>query len=156
VHVQLMLRRKRVGDKLEEAGFYWRMVFALGTIGVLFVGALYLFHNESLFKFYNPWLLGNMLMGAYAAIAGVHAGTWGDISRLPKNSLLLIFGLVMSGWLLYFFNSPGFTKEPKIESVNTVPIGVGFFFVTALLSRLFILGGRKYARSRKDDNQRSS
>jgi hypothetical protein len=156
VHVQLMLRRKRVGDKLEEAGFYWRMVAALVAIGVLFVGSLYIFNNESLFGFNNAWLFGNILMGAYAAIAGVQAGTRGDISRLPKNSLLLIFGLVMSGWLLYFFNSPGFTKEPKIESVNTVPIGVGFFFFTALLSRLFIFGGRKYARSRKDDNQRSS
>lgn len=95
-------------------------------------------------------------MGAYAAIAGVQVGTRGDISRLPKNSLLLIFVLVISGWLLYFFNSPGFTREPKIESVNTVPVGVGFFFVTALLSRLFIFGGQKYARNRRDDNQSPS
>ena len=156
VHVQLMLRRKRLGDKLEEAGFYWRMVAALVTVGVLFVGALYTFIDPSPNKFNNPWLLGNMLMGAYAAIAGVQAGTRGDISRLPRNSLLLIFGVVISGWLLYFFNSPGFTREPKIESVNTVPIGVGFFFVTALLSRLFIFGGRKYARNRRDDNQSPS
>jgi len=156
VHIQLMLRRKRVGDELEEAGFYWRMVAALVTIGILFVGALYAFNDPSPNRFNNPWLLGNMLMGVYAAIAGVQAGTRGDISRLPKNSLPVIFALVISGWLLYFFNSPGFSKEPTIYSVNTVPMGVGFFFVTALLSRFFIFGGRKYARNHRDDNQSPS
>jgi hypothetical protein len=148
VHVQLMLRRRKVGDELEEAGFYWRMVMGLVAIGVLFIGALYIFNNKPLTGFHNPWLFGNMLMGAYAAIAGVWAGTWGDISRLPRNSLLVIFGLAVVGWLLYFFSSPGFSKDPTIYSVNTVPAGVGFFFATALLSKLFIFGGRKYARSR--------
>src|SRR5205085_5262412 len=83
VHIQLMLRRKKVGLKFEEPGFHWRMVTVLLAICLLFVGARTMFSN--------PWLLGNLLMGIYAAIAGIQIGTRWNISRLPKNSLHWIF-----------------------------------------------------------------
>lgn len=140
VHVQLLLRRKKVGVTAEEAGFYWRMVTVLLTICLLFFGARAIFSN--------PWLLGNLLMGAYAAIAGVLIGTRGDVSRLPENGLQWIFAIGIVGWFLYFLSSPGFSKVPTIRSVNTVPVGVCVLFTTALLSKLFIfVGGRKNARS---------
>jgi hypothetical protein len=138
VHIQLMLRRKKVGVKNEEAGFYWRMVTVLLTICSLFVAARLMFSN--------PWLLGNLLMGMYAAIAGVQIGTRGDISRLPENSLHWVFALGFVGWFLYFVYSPGFSEVPTLYSVNTVPAGVCVFFATAILSKLLIFGGRKNAR----------
>jgi Na+/proline symporter len=156
VHVQLMMRRITV-TKLEEAGFYWRMVAALVFIGIAFVVTLSVFTNASLYGFTNPWLLGSLLMGAYAAIAGVQVATKGDISQLPSNSLIYIFALSFSGWFVYFFLfSPGYTKEPSLGSVNSVPWGVAFCCGTIALTRLFIFGGRKYARHRNSNNQRSA
>ncbi len=137
VHIQLMQRRVSIGKKLEEAAFYSRMVTTLLTIAVVFVGGLVVFNNESLFGFKNAWLFGNLLMGAYAAIAGVQFATRGDISRLREFSLVWIFAIIISAWLLYFYFSAGFSKEPNLHSVNTVPAGVVFFFATLVLTRQF-------------------
>jgi hypothetical protein len=139
VHVQLMLQRKKLKVDFEERRFHWLMVAALLTIWILFAAGV---------RFSNPWLLGNALIGAYATIAGVQIGTRGDISRLPGNSLHWIFGLSIAGWLLYFSSKLSMLKTPTIYSVNTVPLGVLFFFVAVFLCKLFISGGRYYARHR--------
>jgi hypothetical protein len=137
VHVQLMLRRKKAGRVAEVPRFHWLMAIALCVICLIF---------EAGTLFGNPWLLGNLLMGAYAAIAGVQIGTRGNVSRLPENGLLWVLAVVMVGWLLYFFSTMGIPKAPTIYSVNTVPGGVLVFFATALLCLLLILGGRRNAR----------
>jgi hypothetical protein len=134
-HVQLIVYRNKRSVKSERLRFYWIMIAVLFVIWLLF---------ESGIRFSNPWLLGNFLMGAYAAIAGIQAGTRGDISRLPQYSLFLIFAIGMSGWVMYFGSQLDMLRTPTIKSVNTVPAGVIVFVGIASLCLLATaLGGLK-------------
>jgi Na+/proline symporter len=137
VHVGLMLQRKRMPVKSEVSRFHWLMVTSLLTIFLLF---------RALATLSNPYLLSNLLMGAYALIAGVQIGTSGTISRLPENSLLWIFVLGLVGWFLYFVSAEGIPEFPTTYQVNTVPGGVLLFFVTAFACQILIIGGRKNVR----------
>lgn len=137
VHIGLMLQRHRMPVKSEVPRFHWLMVTALLTIFLLFRG---------LATLSNPYLLSNLLMGAYALIAGVQVGTRGTISRLPENSLLWIFVLGLVGWFLYFVSAEGLPELPTTYQVNTVPGGVLLFFITAFACHIFIIGGRKNVR----------
>lgn len=137
VHVGLMLQRKKSSVKPEVPRFHWLMVTALVTIYFLF---------SALTTFSNPYLLANLLLGAYSLTAGVQIGTRGDISRLPENSLLWIYVLGLVGWFLYFINHHGLPTVPTTYQINTVPGGVLLVIITAFACQLLIMGGRKRVR----------
>lgn len=147
-HVQLLMYRKKRRVPSEWLRFYGIMIAILFIIWLLF---------ESAIRFTNPWLLGNFLMGAYAAIAGVQVGTLGNIRRLPRFSLPIIFVISMFFWVMYFGSNIAFLKTPTIYSVNTVPLGVGIFLGTAALCQLAIgFGGPEYVRRRRRIHIRNS
>src|SRR6202048_3135174 len=81
VHVALILQRQRRGVPIETARFHWLMVTVLITVFFLF---------EGLLSFDNPYLLANLLLGPYAIIAGIQAGTKAMPGRLPEDSVLWI------------------------------------------------------------------
>jgi Na+/proline symporter len=137
VHVGLILKRKRTPAKSETSRFHWLMVTALLTIYLLFSG---------LTAFGNPYLLGNLLLGAYAVTAGVQIGSRGSVSRLPENSLLWIYVVGLVGWFLYFTHKLGLPTVPTTYQVNTVPGGVILFFITAFACQIVSIGGRKNVR----------
>jgi hypothetical protein len=132
VHLGLMLRRKRSEQVLptqnEMSRFHWLMVAALLTVFLLF---------RSLVGFTNPYLLGNLLLGPYALIAGIQVGTRGNISRLRKNSVLWVTVLGILGWFFYFV-STGIPKLPTTYQINTVPGGVLLFLVIALTCKALV------------------
>jgi hypothetical protein len=129
VHLQLIQRRTLIEAPSEEPRFHVIMILAFAAIWLAFLGGL---------RFTtNAWLLGNFLMGPYAAIAGVQIGTRGDLSRLPRNALLWIIPIGGSIWLIYFAVKYDKLIIPNKESVNTVPMGVVIFFTLALLCLLF-------------------
>jgi hypothetical protein len=148
VHLSLMLQRSTDREKIdsEELRFHVLMMVVLVFICLLFGAGVRLFSNPQWIGFTNPWVWGNMLTGAGAAITGVQIGTSGNISRLPKFCLQWILALAAVGWFIYFLNSPGFSPLPTIDCMNTVPAAVLVCLVTALLSKLSIMGGRIYAR----------
>lgn len=149
VHVVLIWQRRvwRQRTKLgrlkkvvpEEARFYVIIMAVFTAICLVFVTALELLCNPVPGKFNNPWLLGNLLMGGYAAIAGLLIGSAGRVFRLPKFSLEIIFTIVMVVWVRYFLSSPGFSQRPTVFSVNTIPPAVALAFATTLVTRLLIL-----------------
>lgn len=160
VHIGIMLRRSLM--KAEETGketnkeaskeadseevpFYRLMMVALVVICFLFGAGVMFFSYPQWIGFTNPWVLGNMLIGAAAAVVGVQIGTAGDISRLPRFTLQWILALGTVGWLVYFLNSPGFSPMPTIECMHTVPPAVLVCVLSAISSRLLIIGGRIYA-----------
>jgi len=131
-HVQLIVYRKNREVDSERLRFYWIMIAVLFVIWLLFEFGVR-------FKYNNPWLLGNFLMGAYAAIGGIQVGTRGDLKRLPQYGVAIIFFLAMLFWVMYFGSKLDALRTPTIYSVNTVPIGVLVFFGTAFLSLAAIL-----------------
>lgn len=163
VHLGIMLRRSlKQSDKetsegtgggtdSEEIPFYRLMMMALIAICFLFGAGVMLFNYPQWTGFTNPWVLGNMLIGAAAAVVGVQIGTAGNISRLPQFTLQWILALGTVGWLIYFLNSPGFSPQPTIDCMHTVPPAVLVCVVTAIFSRLLIIGGRIYARPPRDN-----
>jgi len=145
VHLGMMLYRRINPVPSEALRFYSFMMIVLVIICALFAGGVALFSNPAVIDFTNPWVLGNMLIGGPAAVTGVQIGTAGNISRLPKYALQWILGLGIIIWIVYFLQSPGYSKTPTIESVKTVPVAVGVCLLTAILSRIVILGGQKRA-----------
>lgn len=137
VHLGVVLKRRKMPIKSEVTRFHWLMVTALVSIYFLFSG---------LTNFSNPYLLANLLLGAYSLIAGVQVGTRGDVSRLPKNSMLWIYVLGMVGWFLYFINRLGMPSVPVTYQINTVPGGVLLVIATACVCWLLISRGRKSVR----------
>jgi hypothetical protein len=135
VHVGLMLHRKKAGVESEASWFYWIMSAALLTIFLLF---------KALTSLSNAYLVGNFLMGAYALIAGIHIGTRGSVARIREDSLLWVFVIGFSGWLIYFV-SAGLPDVATTYQLNTVPGGVMLFFITALSCLFLTIGGRKNA-----------
>ncbi len=132
VHLGLMLRRKKLeqwdATQSEMSRFHWLMVAALLTVFLLF---------RSLVGFSNPYLLGNLLLGPYALIAGIQAGTRGDISLLRENTVLWVTVLGIVGWFIYFV-SIGIPRVPTTYQINTVPGGVLLFFVIALTCQVLV------------------
>jgi hypothetical protein len=143
VHVGIIAKRKYSAVTHEETRFYWLMVIVLCAICSIFVSGLVAFGHPGAFGFNNPWLLGTVLMGPYAIVAGVQIGTLGDISRLRRDSLIWIFAITMAGWLIYLYLVGAFFEKPTYDSMNTVPVGVIVCFATALLSRLSVAGDSK-------------
>jgi len=120
VHVGLILRRKQHHVEIEVPRFHWLMATALLTIFLLFSG---------LISFSNPYLLGNMLLGPYAILAGIQVGTRATPSRLPEASLLWIIVVAFLGWFIYFWSIVRFPEVPTTFEVNTVPGGVAIFLL---------------------------
>ncbi len=137
VHLGLMLERKKARVESEVKRFHWLMVTALLTTFFLF---------RALAAFSNAYLLANLLLGAFALIAGVQIGTRGIVSRLPENSLIWIFVLGIVVWFLYFVSTLGLPRVPTTQQINTVPGGVLLFFITAFACQILIFGGRKNVR----------
>jgi hypothetical protein len=124
VHVGLMHWRKQRHIEVEVARFHWLMSTALLVIFLLFSG---------LISLSNPYLLGNILLGLYAILAGVQVGTGAMPSRLPKNSLLWIVVVSFVSWFIYFWSIVKFPEVPTTYEVNTVPGGVGIFLMVVVL-----------------------
>jgi hypothetical protein len=151
VHMTLIWRRKFLrGRKSEDkepelARFYQMLMISFVVVCLVFVTALAILCNPGRNGFNNPWLLGNLLMGGYAAIGGVQIGAGGDVSRIPKYGLQAVLVVAMVVWVRYFLSSPGFSQQPTVFSVNTVPIGVALCVGIAVSIRLIILilGERK-------------
>lgn len=146
VHLGIMLSRKVKDADSEQLRFYVLMMTVLSVVCLLFVAGVSLFSNPRWIGFTNPWVLGNMLTGFGAAIAGVQIGAVGNISRMPKYSLQWILALGTIGWFIYFIQSPGFSKTPTIDAIKTVPAAIAVCSATAILTRLMVVGGKKYAR----------
>jgi hypothetical protein len=149
VHVALIWARKvkrsgktRIHSLPEEARFYQIMMTTLLAISLLVFGILYLSNQ---FEFKNPWMIGSLLMGGYALVAGFLIGTGGKVARLPRYLLSVgfLFGSIL--WVRYFVSSPAYCKCPTLMSIQTVPVGVGFCLAVALLCWVIILvKGRRY------------
>jgi len=143
VHVGIIAKRKYSPVPLEGSRFYWLMVIVLFAICSIFVSGLVAFGHPWAFGFNNPWLLGTLLMGPYAIVAGVQIGTRGDITRLRQDTLIWIFGITMAGWVIYLYLWRHLSERPTYDSMNTVPAGVIVCFATAFLSRLSVVGDSK-------------
>ena len=137
VHIGLILSRKQKRRKSEMPRFHWLMVTTIVTLFLLFVA----FTSSG-----NPYLLGNLLLGAYSLIAGVQIGTSGNISKLRGNSLLWVYILGFVGWIFYLA-SKGFPEVATTYQINTVPGGVMFFLISTIACQILVRGGRKNARN---------
>jgi hypothetical protein len=135
VHVALVWSRKALRDRQrlpEEARFYQIMMAVLIVISLAFFAGIYLLSTPARNDFNNPWLLGNLLMGGYAIIAGIQIGTFGQVSRLPNYVLVSILLVAPICWAIWFDRMGGFYKSPTVCSVNTVPAGVGLCLAIAI------------------------
>jgi hypothetical protein len=146
VHLGIILNRKvKTAEPSEELRFYVLTMIALGVICLLFVAGIGLFTNPNWIGFTNPWVLGNMITGFGATIAGVQIGSLGKVYRMRKHWLEWILALGTVGWFIYFIQSPGYAKTPTIDAIKTVPAAIAVCVGTALLARISIMGGKKNA-----------
>lgn len=122
VHIGLIAKRQAERVAMEMSRFYWLMISALFTIVFLF-GAMN--------SFGNPYMLGNLLLGPYAILAGISLAGWGSINTLPPKRIawVLIIGLV--SWFFYFIPR-GLTNAPSTYQINTVPTA-GLLLLLALI-----------------------
>ena len=120
VHVGLMLRRKLRYLTVEVPRFHWLMATAVLVVFLLF---------SSLVSFGNPYLLANLLLGPYAILAGILAGTRATPARLPENSVLWIMVSSSVSWFIYFWSTVKMPGMPTTNQVNTVPGGVCIFLI---------------------------
>lgn len=127
VHISLIRRRMRHHTELELPRFHWLMVIMLSIIFCVFIVWC---------AFDNPYLLGNMLLGPYAIIAGIQVGAGAAPGRLPENSVLWILGVGFVAWFLCFVSVVGLPTVPTTYEVNTVPFGVGVFLAVAIICRV--------------------
>jgi hypothetical protein len=137
VHIGLILKRRKSPVETETTRFHWLMVTVITSLFMLFI---------ALTNVNNPYLLGHLLLGAYSIIAGVQIGSRGNISRLPENSLLWIYIIGFVGWFLYLASTINFPKVPTTYQINSVPGGVLFCLITALICQILSIGGKKNAR----------
>lgn len=150
VHLGIMMKRRVKKVESEELRFYIMMMAMLVIICLLFGAGIALFSNPRWIGFTNPWVLGNMLIGPGAAITGVQIGTFGNIARLPKYTLQWVLAVGTVGWFIYFIKSPGYSATPTIDSMKTVPAAALVCLFTAVSSKLLVIGGQRYARSRNN------
>jgi hypothetical protein len=131
VHVGLILRRTQRGIQTELPRFHWLMATVLVTIFLFYMG---------LFSFENPYLLGNLLLGPYAIIAGIQAGTRATPGRLPTNGVLWVAVLSFAIWIVYFSSVVGLPTTPTTYEVNTVPGGAIMFLIIAVTCKILSVG----------------
>jgi hypothetical protein len=136
VHIGLMLRRKQRRVEIEVPRFHWLMATVMLVIFFLFSG---------LVSFANPYFLANVLLGPFAILAGVQAGTRAMPARLPENSLLWVIVVALVSWFIYFLSIVGLPKTPTTYEVNTVPGGVLIFLIVTIACYSLSLGGRRNA-----------
>lgn len=126
VHVTLVARRRPGRPRLETSDFHWLMAGFLLSTGLLFAAAL---------SIGNPYLIGNVLIGPYAAIAGLLVGTRGRVSLKEGRALpLLVVSQVV--WFMYLASNHGFAAVPTTYQVNSVPAGSFLFVIVALVGWL--------------------
>jgi hypothetical protein len=123
VHVRLIQLRTARPVERELSRFHWLMVVMLILIFSLFA---------ILSTFGNPYMLGNLLLGVYAVIAGIQAGTIAHPARLPRNCVLWVSASGILTWFLYLAAVGGLPSIPSTYEVNTVPFGAALFVITAL------------------------
>jgi hypothetical protein len=134
VHVALILRRKRQGAEFEISRFHVLMGWTLVAIFFLFA---------ALISVGNPYLVANLLLGAYALIAGIQAGTHAMPTRLPENSVLWILVGGFSLWFMHLISTVGLPSTPTTYQVNSVPSAVALFLLVALGTKV-LATGRKH------------
>jgi len=138
VQLGLILQRQKAQVEFEGARFHWLMVTVLITAFCLLT---------ALVSLQNPYLLANLLLGAYSVVAGVEMGTACVLARLPEHSFLWILLIGLVSWFLYVASTVGFPKVPNTDQINTIPAGAFLCIVVALLSRLLVIGGRRYGHT---------
>lgn len=127
VHIGLLTQRSRQRVDVELPRFHWLMAIMFSIIFCIFI---------ILCAFDNPYLLGNLLLGLYAIIAGIQAGTAASPGKLPENSILWISVVGFVLWFLCFVSAVGLPTVPTTYEVNTVPFGALLFIAVALICRL--------------------
>ncbi len=113
--VIIIIRRGQKPILLEAHRFNWVMV---GVLLAIFA-AFELFNASG-----NPYLLGNILLGPYAIVAGIQAGTSAKPASLPRRSILWIVVISMAAWMMYVINTIGVPRVPTTFQFNTVPVGM--------------------------------
>ena len=127
VHVGLLLKRRDAPVSSEWTRFYWLLISAFIVMFALF-GAL----GSSA----NPYLLGNVLIGAYALVAGVLIGSRASVSRVRQGSLPFVFIAGSVVWLSYFIYAVPTPEIPSTYEINTVPAGVLLGILALLVTTL--------------------
>jgi hypothetical protein len=124
VQTGLILRRTRGTTKPETPVFHWLLVTVLLVVSCLFF---------ALTSLGNPYVVGNVLLGPYAIIAGIMIGAGGSPSSVPDGSVLWIGATSVVAWLMYVMtNISG--GAPSTFQINTVPIGVSLCLATGLVT----------------------
>lgn len=132
VQVGLILRRSQEAASDETARYHWLMLTVLLTAFFLF--RLFLSYG-------NPYLLASILLGAYAIVAGMQAGSSARPGRLPDGSVLWLGVVAFVGWFMYLAGHDGLTRIPTTYQINSVPAGAGMFIVIFVVCR--VLSARK-------------
>lgn len=135
VQAGLILRRSQRVVSDETARYYWLMLTVLLTVFFLF--RLFLSYG-------NPYLLASVLLGPYAIVAGIQAGSSARPSRLRDGSVLWLGVVAFVGWFMYLAGHDGFTRIPTTYQVNSVPVGAGLFIVIFVVCQ--VLSARKQMR----------
>ncbi|TAK37270.1 MAG: hypothetical protein EPO30_10930 [Lysobacteraceae bacterium] len=135
VHVGLLFQRKQRRVESELPRFHVLMASSLLTAFFLFAASL---------SFANPYLLANLLLGPYALIAGIQAGTRAAPAHLPANSLLWIAVGGVIGWLVYLESGLGIPTAPTTYQVNTVPGGVMLFLIVTVVCKVLTIGSTQH------------
>jgi hypothetical protein len=117
------------------------MVSALLTVFFLFA---------AMRSFGNPYILANVLMGAYASIGGVLFAARGEIDRIPGQSQMWILTVGFVAWFVYVVGRAGVPTIPTTYQVNTVPGGVLLFIASAGICKAQMAIGARRVRPRND------
>ena len=131
VQVALIFQRKQRRVDTEFPRFHVMMACALLTVFFLFT---------ALSSLGNPYLLANLLLGPYALIAGIQAGTKATPAQLPAKSLLWIVVVALLAWFVYLQSGHGFPIVPTTYQIDTVPAGVTLFLIVAVLCKVLSKG----------------
>lgn len=137
VHVGLLFQRKQRRVELELPRFHVLMASSL-------LAAFFLF--AALLSFGNPYLLANLLLGPYALISGIQAGTQAAPAHLPANSLLWIAVGGFLAWFVYLETVFGIPTAPTTYQVNTVPSAVMLFLIVAIVCKVLTIGSARHVR----------
>lgn len=128
VHMGLMAHRQVQQVDDETPRFYWLMAVALFVIVCGFA---------SLSSVRNPYILGNLLLGPYAILAGIYFGGRGSVEALPDGGVLWVTTIGSLVWFLYFVPR-GIIDAPSTYQINTVPVAVLIASVVAGVCRFLV------------------